>query len=116
MRIKTRVITPLPVNAPVGSKRKETDKGTITRFLGDDIAYVTMDNGVVAPWMIDTLRENEMDPNATLRLLRLTIKQRAVDTDPHVRAAHSAEIVEYVTALDEWLSKGGALPSDWQTY
>jgi hypothetical protein len=58
MRINTRVRTPMPVNAPVSSERKETDKGEVTGFLGDDIAYVTMDNGVVLPWMIDTLTQD----------------------------------------------------------
>lgn len=55
-----------------------------------------------------------MDPNETLRLLRLTIKQMAVDEDPGVRAAHAAEVAEYFEALDEWISKGGFLPRDWR--
>jgi hypothetical protein len=45
----------MPVNAPVGSERIETDKGVVTGFVGEDIAYVLLDNGVKAPWMIDTL-------------------------------------------------------------
>lgn len=54
-----------------------------------------------------------MDPNATLRLLRLTISQYRVDTDPAIRGAHAAEIAEYFEALDDWISKGGFLPTDW---
>lgn len=54
-----------------------------------------------------------MDPNETLRLLRLTIKQYHVDTDPFVRAAHGREIAEYFESLDEWISKGGFLPDAW---
>lgn len=55
-----------------------------------------------------------MDPNETLRMLRLTIKQVAVDEDDGVRLAHYREVVEYVTALDEWLSRGGFPPEAWR--
>jgi len=54
-----------------------------------------------------------MDPNELLRLLRLTIKQRAWDTDPAIRKAHDDEIAEYFQALDEWIVNGGFLPADW---
>lgn len=54
-----------------------------------------------------------MDPNETLRLLRLTVKQMRADEDPAVRKAHADEIAEYVEALDEWLSSGGFLPEAW---
>ena len=57
-----------------------------------------------------------MDPNETLRLLRLTIKQMAVDTDPDIRAAHADEIAEYFEALDGWMSTGGFLPKAWRPY
>lgn len=55
-----------------------------------------------------------MDPNETLRLLRLTIVQMRVDEHPDIRQAHADEIAEYVDALDGWLSGGGFLPGAWQ--
>lgn len=54
-----------------------------------------------------------MDPEETLRLIRLTIKQMRADTDPGVRKAHADELAEYVEALDEWLSNGGFPPEVW---
>lgn len=49
-----------------------------------------------------------MDPNETLRLLRSQCNDPGIDFDEYdVRAAF--------TALDDWLSKGGFLPHDWQT-
>jgi len=62
---------------------------------------------------LDSEEEETMDPNETLRLIRLTIKQMRVDEDPGVRKAHADELAEYVEALDEWLSKGGFLPYEW---
>lgn len=56
-----------------------------------------------------------MDPNEALRLIRLTIKQMRVDTDPGVRKAHADEIAEYFEGLDEWLSRDGFLPDDWRS-
>jgi len=55
-----------------------------------------------------------MDPNETLRLIRLTIKQMDVDEHPLIRKSHADQIAEYFEALDEWLSKGGFLPTDWE--
>lgn len=55
-----------------------------------------------------------MDPDETLRLIRLTIKQIRVDTDPGVAAAHAEEIAEHFNALDGWLSYGGFLPEEWK--
>lgn len=54
-----------------------------------------------------------MDPNETLRLLRLTIAQMRVDENPDIRKAHADEIAEYAEALDDWLSCGGFLPAAW---
>ena len=54
-----------------------------------------------------------MDPDETLRLLRLTIKQMRADTDPAIRKAHADEIAEYFETLDEWLVKGGYPPRAW---
>lgn len=56
-----------------------------------------------------------MDPDETLRQLRLTIKQMAVEEKGGVLwTAHAAEVVEYVEALDGWLSAGGFVPADWK--
>ena len=55
-----------------------------------------------------------MDPDETLRLLRLTIKQMRVDTDPAIRKAHADEVAEYAEALDGWITGGGFLPKDWR--
>ncbi len=49
-----------------------------------------------------------MDPNATLRELREMIG----DSDPH-SAARSRRYAELIESLDDWLSSGGFLPSDW---
>jgi len=54
-----------------------------------------------------------VDPNETLRLLRLTVKQIQVDDNLFIKAAHADEITEYFEALDEWLTKGGFLPTSW---
>ena len=59
-----------------------------------------------------------MDPDETLRLLRLTIKQMRSEGHQDFQAvwiAHAKEVVEYVEALDEWLSKGGYPPMSWLT-
>lgn len=57
-----------------------------------------------------------MDPNETLRLLRLTIKQMDVDTDDRIRMAHADEIAEYFQGLDDFLTRGGFLPNDWAAH
>lgn len=54
-----------------------------------------------------------MDPDETLRVIRLTARQMEVDSDPAIRAAHALELAEHVAALDEWLSNGGFLPLAW---
>jgi hypothetical protein len=55
-----------------------------------------------------------MDPNETLRLLRLTLKQMKADTDPAIRQAHADEAAEHFNALDNWMSSGGFLPEAWK--
>lgn len=53
-----------------------------------------------------------MDPNETLRLIRKTLPN--VNMDRWEGADEAAvRLTELVQALDEWLSKGGALPADW---
>lgn len=54
-----------------------------------------------------------MDPSETLRIIRLTIAQMRADEHPDIRKAHADELAEHVEALDEWLSRGGFLPSAW---
>ena len=56
----------------------------------------------------------EIDPTEVLRLLRLTIRQMDVDESADIRKAHADEVAEYFQTLDAWLSRGGALPADWQ--
>lgn len=50
-----------------------------------------------------------MDPNETLRELRHLIEINGEEN-------FSEEIAEKFTALDEWLSKGGFLPADWDQH
>lgn len=71
-----------------------------------------------------------MDPNATLTTIRQILadvdqidrdadrqdEQGAYDVAGDLRARATerrAEVVDYVTALDEWLSAGGFLPDAW---
>jgi len=63
---------------------------------------------------LDNERGQVMDPNETLRVLRLTIAQMRVDEHPDIRRAHADEIAEYFEALDEEMSRGGSLPEAWQ--
>ncbi len=51
-----------------------------------------------------------MDPNETLRLLRDDIKSWNVDRD----SADADLMAERFIALDEWLSEGGFLPTEWK--
>lgn len=49
-----------------------------------------------------------MDPDEALRNIRSLIKQATHHSDI------AALLMEQFEALDEWLSKGGALPEDWE--
>jgi len=51
-------------------------------------------------------RQVVMDPNETLRRIR-ELSERGYDEDD------AASVVEAFRDLDEWLSKGGFLPSAW---
>jgi hypothetical protein len=57
-----------------------------------------------------------MDPNATLDRIRELVasinKNDGLDEDDFQSMA--SELAEYVEALDEWISKGGFLPTAWQ--
>lgn len=54
-----------------------------------------------------------MDPDETLRLIRLTIKQMKVDDNVKILTAHADELIEYFEALDKWLTEGGFSPVEW---
>lgn len=54
-----------------------------------------------------------MDPDETLRQIRLLIKQMRVDESPEIRKQHADDLAELIEALDEWLSKGGFSPAAW---
>ena len=58
-----------------------------------------------------------MDPNAALENMRSAIKayDAAVNAENGDAEADAAwELSEAARALDEWLSKGGFLPTAWQ--
>jgi len=58
-----------------------------------------------------------MDPNEALRLIRAYIKQMRVESMAGATAnftQHARDLAETVEGLDEWLSKDGFLPNDWQ--
>lgn len=60
--------------------------------------------------------EGVMDPNETLTKLR-EIKRRIqanVDTGTPLSPADAPDMADLFEALDDWLSKGGFLPADWQ--
>jgi len=52
-----------------------------------------------------------MDPNETLKMIRSRIRRLNVGQPFRNDGEELAELVE---ALDEWLTKGGFLPSDWE--
>jgi len=56
-----------------------------------------------------------MDINTTLNNVRLlaTLVQQAIDAGNAPDADTVSELVEGWQALDEWMSKGGFLPTGW---
>lgn len=63
-----------------------------------------------------------MDPDEALRQIRLLIKQlRVEDTVGNPDAPlgafrqHARDLAETVEGLDEWISRDGFLPFDWQS-
>lgn len=57
-----------------------------------------------------------MDPNSALATLREMVKlSQSTAPDDYDRYTQLSvnDAVEQFAALDEWLSKGGFLPSDW---
>lgn len=55
----------------------------------------------------NSAKGEQVDPDAALREIRMIIKDC---TDDNYQLFRLAELVE---GLDEWISKGGFLPSDW---
>lgn len=56
-----------------------------------------------------------MDPNANLERLRELV-ERSLDRDSVGLSTRDVfEAFELFTALDEWLSSGGFLPSEWKS-
>ena len=49
-----------------------------------------------------------MDPNETLKQIRIRVADTLADRDVSV-----IKLAEHCEALDEWLSKGGFSPTDW---
>jgi len=58
-----------------------------------------------------------MDPNANLeaqRLIRKRVQECMCERDCCLSCTHDAiRLADLSEALDEWISKGGFLPSDW---
>jgi hypothetical protein len=59
-----------------------------------------------------------MDPNATMLVIRELLEQiehmDSTHPDNHAELASlGLDLAEHVRALDDWLAKGGFLPSRW---
>lgn len=54
-----------------------------------------------------------MDPNVTLQRIRKILADYARESEEHELAN---ELVDRIDALDNWLTCGGYLPSDWNTF
>lgn len=52
-----------------------------------------------------------MDPNATLAEIRAIVTRFQTESDYE----SMDELVEYVQAMDEWLSRGGFEPEAWRS-
>lgn len=55
-----------------------------------------------------------MDPNAALAELRELANEAVWKMDPELLTYVHGRMCEVFTALDEWVSAGNFLPSDWQ--
>lgn len=54
-----------------------------------------------------------MDPNANLKEI-LELAKWIEDNGNYVVREHASRLAELVLALNEWITKGGFLPSRWQ--
>jgi hypothetical protein len=66
-----------------------------------------------------TREETQMDPNETLRIIRALVRQLEIeDPGPPQEAPifvqHARDLTEHVSALDEWITKGGFAPAAWR--
>jgi hypothetical protein len=52
-----------------------------------------------------------MDPDATLAQIRELMATHHTHND--LGEEETAQLVELIDALDEWMTKGGFLPTDW---
>lgn len=55
-----------------------------------------------------------MDPNTALAELRSLVRVINSDIDDDTVAIMATDLVNVVSGLDDWLSKGGFLPDDWK--
>lgn len=53
-----------------------------------------------------------MDPDATLAQIRALIIQHQTSSE-EMSTGDAADLVDLVDSLDEWLTKGGFLPTEW---
>jgi hypothetical protein len=54
-----------------------------------------------------------MDPNQTLHDLRSALAEYRVATSVSAADDAAERLAEHIQALDDWLSTGGFLPTDW---
>lgn len=61
-----------------------------------------------------------MDPNEALRLVRAYVRQLRLEDRPVGGVAraefiqHARDLADVVEGLDDWLTRDGFLPDDWQ--
>jgi hypothetical protein len=55
-----------------------------------------------------------MDPNATLRRIREALADIDKASNPDSAGTAALEATDAMRDLDEWLSRGGALPQAWE--
>ena len=55
-----------------------------------------------------------MDPNANLAEQRRLVATMLDDESESIDTGDALRLCELVQALDAWILRGGALPSDWQ--
>lgn len=54
-----------------------------------------------------------MDPNAALQIIRDNVQTYRDSTDAETANDAAERVVEAAADLDEWIVRGGFLPSDW---
>lgn len=57
-----------------------------------------------------------MDVNAVLARARQAVRDMASAPNPGALAEASRDLADSFEAVDEWLSKGGFLPADWEAH